>query len=127
MSITSFLLGDVCKVCTKRNHKLTSFRGTQTCKKCVNKIEFTEARIKAMNDDKVIECPMCSTTMNKNFMFDDDMAIRDKCPSCETVVFSKEEIQAIKEHHYNEGHNDGHSSGSSSGIATGYVIGSMIN
>ena len=128
MGIMNFLFGDICEVCTKRSHgELKVFKGAHTCSKCIHKREFADARVKAMVDDPVIKCPSCSTTMVKNFMFDDDLAIRDKCPSCETVVFSKEEIEAIKEHSYSKGYRSGKSDGHSSGAMTGFVMGSIIN
>ena len=127
MGMIDFLFGDKCEVCSKHGRNLKVFKGAQSCKSCIRSIKFAEKRIKAMVDDPVIKCPMCSTVMVKNFMFDDDLAIRDKCPSCETVVFSKEEIQAIKERSYNKGHNNGHSAGQSSGVASGFIMGSIIN
>ena len=127
MSFASFMFGEKCERCDERNHTLFSFEGKQSCNGCKKEILWERKRTNAMAGDTVVDCPLCKVKMEKKFLFDDELAIRDKCPTCKGVFLSSDEVNAIKEHNYNKGYNSGESNGRSTGTINGFVIGSIIN
>ena len=86
-----------------------------------------------MKADPVVTCPLCviasgkTVKMEKSFLFNDDTAIKDKCPECKAVFLTQEELDSLEKHAYRKGYRSGKSSGSSSGFTSGFVVGSIIN
>lgn len=130
MSIAEFFFGPKCQVCDKtRSKKLELFKGKQACIHCKTDILFKEKREAILRDDPYVCCPMCQTNgrsyrMEKEFLTEKSLLVKDTCPTCKSVFLSAKELETLKEMAYKKGKRSG---SNYNGFVTGYVVGSIIN